>query len=161
MPLLNYTTTVAPERSLQVIHQILVAHGASAILFEYDASRQVAAVSFRLRVDAATIHYRLPHAWQGALAAMRADPKVPYRLKTETQARRVSWRIIKDWLEAQVAMTELRQVSLDQIMLPFAITEDGRTVYERWRAQLALPLESGWTAEAIAPVTPLQGPEET
>lgn len=139
MAILNFSTTVSVERSMEAIHTLLRRHGASAILFDYDPSRQIHAISFKMLIDGAEVAYRLPANWPGALAAMRADPKVPRRFCTEAHARRVAWRIVKNWVEVQLAFVEARQASLAQIMLPYAMTETGQTVYERWSSQRALP----------------------
>lgn len=139
MPLLNYTTTVPVERTVERIQRYLAQHGARAILIEYVAKGEVEAVSFKVKVDAHEIAYRLPVNWPGVYQALRRSPKVPARYCTEAQAKRVGWRNVQDWLQSQIALIESGQVRLEQIMLPFAITPEGSTVYERWRGQLALP----------------------
>ena len=47
------------------------------------------------------------------------------------QARRVGWRIIKDWLEAQMALLELNMVKIQEVFLPYIIGIDGKTIYEK------------------------------
>jgi hypothetical protein len=62
-------------------------------------------------------------------------------LRTLEQALRVSWRILKDWVEAQIAIVETKMVQIEQVFLPYAIMPDGRMLYERVRdAQFRLPL---------------------
>jgi len=46
---------------------------------------------------------------------------------------RVSWRILKDWVEAQMALVETHMVTLEQVFLPYAVTDDGQTIYDRLR----------------------------
>ena len=48
-----------------------------------------------------------------------------------TQAERVAWRILKDWVEAQMALLDIEMVRFEEIFLPYIETKDGRTVYER------------------------------
>ena len=65
--------------------------------------------------------------------------KIEAKLKTLEQAQRVAWRIVKDWLEAQLAIIETEMVTLDQVMLPYMQGDNGQTVYELYRdQQLAL-----------------------
>ena len=61
-------------------------------------------------------------------------------IATLAQARRTSWRVVRMWLEAQLALIEAGLVDLPQVMLPFMIDDEGRTVYQRFleREQLAL-----------------------
>jgi hypothetical protein len=65
------------------------------------------------------------------------------RAITRDQANRVAWRILKDWVDAQMALIESQMVVLEEVMLPYMLTESGeQTVYERLvagRLQLALP----------------------
>jgi hypothetical protein len=69
-----------------------------------------------------------------AFKLLKRDRKVPRSLRTLDQALRVSWRIVKDWVEAQRAIVDTTMVALEQVLLPYAITPDGRTLYERLRA---------------------------
>ncbi len=60
---------------------------------------------------------------------MLKDKKVPKPLKTKEQAARVAWRIIKDWVEAQIAIIDAGMATVTQVFLPYAQTPEG-TVYE-------------------------------
>ena len=62
---------------------------------------------------------------------MKRDRKVPRRLVTDEQAVKVSWRIIKDWIEAQMALVEAELAELAEVFLPYAITKDGNTLYSQ------------------------------
>ena len=46
------------------------------------------------------------------------------------RSQRISWRILKDWIEAQLALIETEMVSLDQVLLPYMTTDTGHSVYE-------------------------------
>ena len=61
---------------------------------------------------------------------MCKDDKVQRKLKTEEQARRVAWRITKDWVEAQMAIVEAQLASLPEVFLPYAVTNTGQTLFE-------------------------------
>ena len=55
------------------------------------------------------------------------------------QAERVAWRIVKDWVEAQMAILESEMVQMDEIFLPYMLSNSGQTVFEAYRNnQLAL-----------------------
>lgn len=62
------------------------------------------------------------------------DKRIPSRLRTREQASRVAWRVIKDWLEAQLAMIKAEMVTIDQVFLPYAQNEAGVTLYESLEA---------------------------
>ena len=48
----------------------------------------------------------------------------------KAQAARVAWRIVKDWVEAQMAILESEMVDMDEIFLPYMLNSSGDTVYE-------------------------------
>lgn len=52
--------------------------------------------------------------------------------KTEDQARRTAWRQIYHWIDAQVALVQVKMVKMDQIFLPYMTDNKGQTVYERF-----------------------------
>ena len=52
---------------------------------------------------------------------------------TYEQACRVAWRIIKDWLEAQMALIQTQQADLAEIFLPY-LTSGNQSFYEYVRS---------------------------
>lgn len=46
------------------------------------------------------------------------------------QSERVAWRIVKDWVEAQMAILESEMVTMDEIFLPYMLNRNGDTVYK-------------------------------
>lgn len=51
--------------------------------------------------------------------------------KTVEQAKRVSWRIVKDWVEAQLAIIESGQAEMGEVFMPYAVTISGETLFKR------------------------------
>jgi len=49
------------------------------------------------------------------------------------QAERVAWRIVKDWVEAQMAILESEMVQMDEIFLPYMVNNNGQTFFEAYR----------------------------
>ena len=45
------------------------------------------------------------------------------------QAIRTSWRILKDWVETQMALLETGMVTMDEIFLPYMLS-GGQTFYQ-------------------------------
>lgn len=129
MPLLNYSTKVPVVRSVDAIQKVLVKHGASSIMQDYDEQRELVAISFKLRLNGSELSFRLPIDWRATFEVMKQDG-TPRSLLNEDHARRVSWRIIKDWVEVQLAIAETKMVTIPQVFLPYAVNQDGRTLYE-------------------------------
>lgn len=144
MALLNYTTCIDAEKTVSEIQRILAKAGALAIMLEYE-SGIISGVSFKIATEFGPTGYTLPCDTAAVLKILdrqMRDRKVPPRLVNKEQAARVGWRIIKDWIEAQLALVETRMVTLDQVFLPYARTNTGVTVYQRY-------LESGMAGLAI------------
>jgi hypothetical protein len=109
-------------------------------LQEYDDQGVIAGLSFTVHVGEQDLAFRLPADWRAVLRVMERDRRVPRRFKTADQARRVAWRILKEWIAAQMALLEVNLATLEQVFLPYAITPTGQTVYERLPDQhFALP----------------------
>lgn len=147
MPLLNYTTQIASEKTVTEIQGILARAGALAIMTEYDQNAVLCGISFRIGTPHGPLSYSLPcdvEAVLRILTTQRKAGKVPAKLVTKEQAARVGWRIIKDWIEAQMALVQTQMVTLDQVFLPYARTNNGETVYQRY-------LGSGFSGLALTP----------
>ena len=148
VPLLNYTTTIDAHMTIAEIQQMLAKAGASAILTEFDDTGNVVALSFRMKLGEQEISFRLPTDWRPVLETMKQQKARRVRgygdiRLTEDQARRVAWRITKDWVEAQVAIVETRMVTTAQVFLPYAITSSGQSLYEYIDQNTQLLLGSG------------------
>lgn len=134
MPLLNYTTQIDVERTIGEIQNMLGRAGAIKVMTDYEGGI-VSAVSFALNVNGQTIGFRLPCDWrpvqklleqQKARASGRRD-----KIKTDqVQSVRVAWRIVKDWIEAQLALVETSMVTTEQVFLPYMVVKGGKTLYE-------------------------------
>lgn len=139
MPLLNYTTSVPVSRTLGQVQGLLVEAGARAIMAEYDDAGAVVGMSFAVVGPYGKQGYTLPVRTERVLAVLTRDGVGP-KYRTPEHAEKVAWRIMKDWIEAQLALLSTEMVTLDQVMLPYMRTGDGRTVYELYLDdQLALP----------------------
>lgn len=90
---------------------------------------------FKLEINENTVGFKLPVKYIECGLAISKDKSVPMtfrnRAKTDTDyVYRVSWRILKDWIDAQMAIIDLEMVKIEQVFLPYAMTKNGNTVYE-------------------------------
>lgn len=130
MAILNYTTTITTEKTAAEIQKKLAQAKAQAVLCEYDDEAVMCAMSFRIMTPHGMIFFRLPANTQGVFKSLKADKNVPKRLKTSEQAARVAWRILKDWIEAQLAIVDAEMADLTEVFLPYAQDNQGRTMYQ-------------------------------
>ncbi len=130
MAILNYTTRISTEKTAAEIQRKLALAKAQAVLSEYDDDAVMISMSFRIMTPHGIVFFRLPANTQGVFRALKADNKVPKRLKTNEQAARVAWRILKDWIEAQLAIVDAEMAELTEVFLPYAQDQNGQTVYQ-------------------------------
>lgn len=143
MPILRYTTQIDAAKTVGEIQGILAAAGAQSVLTEYGPTGQVSALSFKMNTVNGQLAFRLPCRIEGVLKRLIAG-EVPKKLRNEEQATRVSWRIIKNWVEAQIAIVETEQAEMAEVFLPYMQDPaTGNTVYEKIKRNDFKQLTSG------------------
>ena len=132
MPLLNYSTRVEAHRTVSEIAAILVRHGASRIMQEYDGSGNIVALKWSLAGRFGTLGYAMPVNYEAVYEVLTDEGRIfkGDAERRKAQARRVAWRILKDWIEAQIALLESGMVEMEEIFLPYMLAGDSdRTLY--------------------------------
>jgi hypothetical protein len=138
MALLNYTTKIEAVKTVNEIQSILAKHGARSILTEYDNDGLLKALSFIVVTPRGDAEIRLPTDPDAVLRVITKQNrlgKVPRTFVNKPQAVRVAWRIIKDWTEAQMAILETEMVKMEQIFLPYVVTNNGQTLFEAYESK--------------------------
>lgn len=128
MPILNYTTSIDFDRTISEIQKCLRELGVANATALYENKLPVG-LTFGLAINGKFIAFKLPANYQGVLRAMQKSNRIPKRKCTQEQALRVSWRIVKTWVEAQKALIEAEQAQVAEIFLPYAITKTGNTLW--------------------------------
>jgi hypothetical protein len=142
MAILNYTTKVPISKTIAEIQKILGTKGARSITVDYDSEGEPLAVMFSLEVCGQSVTFRLPQNTDGVhKALMRA--KVAWQYQERAHARKVSWRIVKDWVEAQMAVIESGQAEMAEVFMPYALTDNGRTAFQDFKERQQLLLTVG------------------
>lgn len=151
MGTLNYSTTIAASKTVGEMQAMLAQHGAGSVSVDYDDGRAVG-LSFALTTLHGPRHFTIPvdvPAMQrllirqdkaGQLRSGRKDQRTSME-----QAERVAWRVMKDWLAAQLALVESQMASLDQVMLSYVQVQPGITLYQAYsdREQRAIEAIGG------------------
>ncbi len=147
MPLLNYSTQIQASKTVSEIQELLQKAKVKAVMTGYDADGVLSEISFRIETGYGMLSFRLPANIDEVYKVIAADPRIPRGMRTREQASRVAWRIVKDWLEAQLAFVASKQVVFEQVFLPYAQNNQGETVFETLRDkkfnQLALTNTNG------------------
>lgn len=133
MAILNYTTSIDAHKTVGEIQVILVKHGARSIIVEYDAARNPCALTFDVEINGDPVNFRLPSNYNGVRNSLNKS-KVPPKYRTDAQAVRVAWRILKDWVEAQMAIIEAGLATTGEVFMPYAVMSNGQTMYQQFIA---------------------------
>ncbi|WP_269478222.1 hypothetical protein [Hominibacterium faecale] len=142
--ILNYTTTIDAYKTVSEIEYILVKHKAKSVLKNYTNDGSIESLSFIVEIPTGQMPIKLPVNTDAALAVLIREKKSNPRKQIKTtreQAERVAWRILKDWVEAQMALIEIELVKMEQVFLPYAVLdESGETIFEKLESrQFLLP----------------------
>lgn len=143
---LNYTTTIDPHKTAAECVALLARHGASRISMDLKDG-QPSGLAFGIETPAGMRFFLLPAnpagVYQALNKAYQAGHIAPRYVEHE-QAQRVAWRILKDWLEAQLALIHAEIVEIEQVMLPYLVVDDsGLTLYQHYVDQGRRALEAG------------------
>ena len=136
MSLLNYTTSVKSAKTIGEVTQLLIKGGARQIMSEFDVNGEATGITFSVATPLGVRGFTLPVNAEPVRLILQEDsnPSLRPSHRTPEHARNVAWRIIKDWLEAQLALIETEMVTFDQVMLPYMRSIDGGTFYESYIA---------------------------
>jgi hypothetical protein len=133
--LLNYSTTIDVHKTLGEIHKSLAAHGAKKVMYDYDNNGHIQALCFTVFSPDGERGIKLP-ANASAIFEVLKQQKRSGKIKTNpdyAQAERVAWRIIKDWVEAQMAILESQMVQFEEIFLPYMMNNKGQTFFQAYQ----------------------------
>lgn len=132
MPILNYTTTIDAFKTVSEIEYILMKHKAKSIMKNYEGET-ITAMSFLIDTGSRQIPVKMPVKIDECLKVLQKEKKAGGKniKATREQAEKVAWRILKDWVEVQMALLDVEMVTLQEIFLPYIVDQSGQTVYEK------------------------------
>ena len=135
MAMFMETTKVEDVTTVAEIQRLLATRGASSVMVEYKDGR-VDGLAFRFRVGEQEVPFRLPCRWQAIESLLkRKGKRATAGDSIEAKSRRIAWRQILRWVEAQLALIETGMVKTQEVFLPYAIVrgagdDPGGTMFE-------------------------------
>lgn len=134
------TTKISAERTVGQVQGLLAKYGATQVLTEY-LNGQVSAVSFRMQIDNRSIPFRLPCRYK-AIEARLERKRHEDQEEWDSRLRRIAWRQLYRWIEAQCALIETGMVATEEVFLPYIQNTKGITLFESFQHSGATML--GW-----------------
>jgi hypothetical protein len=124
------TTEVPDTRTAAEIQELLAGKGACSIQIDYLNGR-VEGLSFCFKIGEHNVPFRLPCRWKSVVKFLtQTGKRVRKNDSLEAWGRRVAWRQILRWVQAQLALIETEMVKTEEVFLPYAIMPDQKTVYD-------------------------------
>jgi hypothetical protein len=145
----NYTSTVAVQKSVNEIQDMLVSRKAKNVMFEYDNGMLVGMV-FIIDTSKGSLPIKLP-------ARVKLVERLFYQDKNKgssyykkeltdvqkDQAYRTAWKNLRDWVDIQMTLLDLDMVKMEEVFLPYMVTSDGKTTFFEWTENRNFLLPSG------------------
>lgn len=117
--LIGYTTNVSAEKSISEIEKLLAQFGADKIMKDFLSDGHVSGIAFQFNGKG----FKLPNNEQGVFNILfpsgRKSSRVDATKSRQERAYRVSWRILKEWIHAQLSLVASGQAEPEQVLLPY------------------------------------------
>jgi hypothetical protein len=128
MALKNTYSNSPAGRSIERVQEALVKGGASGIQTGFDQGR-IVSLAFVLRLNDRDVAFKLPVNWKKVQQVLKNERIGKW--DDDDYAYRVSWAILRDWVEAQMAILASETVTMPQLFLPYAMSKDGTTLFDK------------------------------
>lgn len=128
MPIKDYTTVISAHTTIGQISTLLAKGGSRRTIVDNDEEGNPCALLFFLGKDN-PVMYSLPCNANGVLRTLERDG-APGKYRTIEHARRVAWRVIYHWVDAQLAIIDAGQAQMAEVFLPYAVVKDNKTLYQ-------------------------------
>ena len=124
-------TTVSPEKSQGQIKKLLLTHGASNVTFASSVTPLLEGFQAKLLIDSHVYSMRI------VVPVTRFD-----RENNQDQEYRRVWRVLFHHMKAMFEASDSGVIELKEMILPFLVLKDGRTVAKKIFEDLPKALES-------------------
>jgi len=134
------STKITENQTIGEIMDLLAKCHVSGIHTQYNDGN-VVGLMFGINYGEAELCFRLPVRWEPVLKAMEEDKSTPKNLCNEKQARRVAWRQILRWIQAQLTFIEIGMTDIKEVFLPYLLVARDETMYQRLEKKRFLMLK--------------------
>lgn len=127
----NYSTEVAAERSIAEIEKIITSFGAQAIAKEFSADGRVRNLQFKIDEKIFQLPVNVNGVREAIFSGRRRYHGRDSMKNRDVRAYNVAWRILKDWIHAQLSLIVSGQAHPAEIFLPY-LYDGERTLYQAY-----------------------------
>lgn len=134
MTLYMETTKIPAERTAQEITSLLAESGANQILIDYGTDRQITGLRWSIMVDGAVVSFTMPVRTEPVfnllIKKIAPQNREKYSVSVKEQARRVAWRQLLRWVQAQLAFIGSGMVAPQEAFGSYIEVRRGVTLYQ-------------------------------
>lgn len=145
--LFMHSTEIEVQRTIGDVSGFLVRMGANQIMTTYDeVTRQPSGLYFTITVGGVQVPFSLPARIEPIYAILHQGRTRAQEQADREQARRVAWRQIFRWVQANLALIETGMVAAAEVFTPYIQVGPNETLYQRAVAagfQKLLPASNG------------------
>ena len=130
----NYTTSISAEKSIQEIEKMLLDFGAVDFMKSAKNGYYIS-LSFLIEDGDKKLPFKMP-------VNIKAISDYLFTQKTRTSERdiyekayRIGWRILKDWIHAQLSIIASGMVTIDEILMPYRLIDNNITLAEAYKSE--------------------------
>lgn len=136
------TTQIETTRTVSEIQSCLGKYGATKIVMDFVGSN-VDGIAFMYPwEDGREVPFKLPCRWRAIETILRQGHRRPKTNDTfENWARRVAWRQILRWIQAQMALVETNMVKVQEVFLPYVVLKNKGTMFDQIEEKGLMALE--------------------
>lgn len=134
----NFSTKIDSFKTIAEIEKLLTTNGAKGIMKEFTPDAKIKLIYFMINTKHGDITYKLPcdgERIRQTLIKLKREKKIKITMpkaQSLDHATNVGWRILKDWLYAQISLINIEQTSFEEIFLPYAFDpKTGQTLFEK------------------------------
>lgn len=128
------STKIDVDSTVADIQRVLSRYRCQAIMTKFDRAGEIEAVMFQLEVEGRAIPFQLPARWEPIFEYLNKhrSPRTQEDKANQDkeQAKRVAWRQILRWIEAQLALVQTHMVSMQEVFMPYILLKEGETMYQ-------------------------------
>lgn len=136
------STKIEPQKTISEIMSLLAKHKIIHIVTFYDGNGEITGLTFTVEYLDQKLPFKLPVRHEAVLQAMKRDRHTPNHLCNTQQAKRVAWRQILRWIEAQLALAEMGMADIKEIFMPYLMVSENQTLYQLMEEKKFLQLKA-------------------
>lgn len=135
---LNYTTQVTADKTAHECLAVLGKYGARRAGLAYGADKVPMGITFVLVTRWGERGYEIGLNFEGTRESLERswkDRRIERKYTGYAHAQKVAWRVMKMWLESNLALVEAGLAEAERVLLPYVLLAPGHTMFDEYSRQ--------------------------